>query len=142
MTSSSDNSSSVPPRNGGLRETANAKHRAGPSRLHYCLKLLIRITSLVWLPRVMKSCLPSRDQAKSVIRSEVKFVIWWGGSAGQGLLPDVGGAVSDQNVLKGFPDGAQARPCVPRGTWLTKCNAAARRLERRDFRVGTGVPSW
>ena len=36
------------------------------------------------LPLVMKSCFPSRDQAKALIRSEVKFVIWWGGPPDRG----------------------------------------------------------
>src|SRR6476620_7548517 len=42
-------------------------------------KLLIRMTSLLPLPRVSASCLPSCDQAKSEIRPDSKFVICFGG---------------------------------------------------------------
>ena len=42
-------------------------------------KLLIRMTSLLSLPRVNASCLPSRDQSKSKICPDSKFVICFGG---------------------------------------------------------------
>src|SRR5450432_4354691 len=42
-------------------------------------KLLIRMTSLLSLPRVSASCLPSRDQSKSKISPDSKFVICFGG---------------------------------------------------------------
>jgi hypothetical protein len=42
-------------------------------------KLLIRITSLLWLPRVSASCLPSRDQVKSKMSPDAKCVICFGG---------------------------------------------------------------
>ena len=49
----------------------------GMSGLHR--KLLIRITSLLLLPRVRASCLPPHDQEKSKIRPDLKFVICFGG---------------------------------------------------------------
>ena len=42
-------------------------------------KLLIKTTSLLSLPRVTASCLPSRDQSKSKICPDSKFVICFGG---------------------------------------------------------------
>ena len=42
-------------------------------------KLLIKTTSLLSLPRVRASCLPSCDQAKSKICPDLKFVICLGG---------------------------------------------------------------
>ena len=42
-------------------------------------KLLIKTTSLLSLPRVSASCLPSRDQSKSKISPDSKFVICFGG---------------------------------------------------------------
>ena len=42
-------------------------------------KLLIRMTSLLSLPRVNASCPPSRDQSKSKICPDSKFVTCFGG---------------------------------------------------------------
>src|SRR3954468_13639002 len=42
-------------------------------------KLLIKTTSLLLLPRVSASCLPSRDQSRSKIDPDSKFVICFGG---------------------------------------------------------------
>src|SRR5580658_1466221 len=44
---------------------------------HY-RKLLIRMTSLFSMPLDNRSCLPSRDQAKSKMRPEANLVIWRG----------------------------------------------------------------
>src|SRR5229473_4734358 len=51
--------------------------RANPARQSGSMgqrKLLMRITSVLMLPRVVRSCLPSRDQANPNIRSDVKCV--------------------------------------------------------------------
>src|SRR3954463_6271354 len=42
-------------------------------------KLLIKTTSLLSVPRVRASCLPSCDQSKSKISPDSKFVICFGG---------------------------------------------------------------
>src|SRR6185369_3071108 len=52
-----------------LNSTVSIHHR----------KLLIKMTSLLSLPRVTASCLPSRDHSKSKICPDSKFVICFGG---------------------------------------------------------------
>src|SRR5438876_2771489 len=63
----------------GLADTAQQilRRRIEPRVDHR--KLLIRTTSLLSLPRVSASCLPSRDQSKSKICPDSKFVICLGG---------------------------------------------------------------
>src|SRR6266700_2022755 len=63
----------------GLADTAQQilRRRIEPRVDHR--KLLIKTTSLLSLPRVTASCLPSRDQSKSKICPDSKFVIRFGG---------------------------------------------------------------
>ena len=57
--------------------TGLRRRRIGTQPAHR--KLLIRMTSLLTLPRVSASCLPSRDQSKSKISPDSNFVICFGG---------------------------------------------------------------
>ena len=60
--------------------SSNVRKIAYVIRKNSCYrKLLIRMTSLLSLPRVSASCLPSCDQSKSKICPDSKFVICFGG---------------------------------------------------------------
>src|SRR5450755_1483922 len=61
----------------GVADTAVMSVDGGTQADHR--KLVIRMTSLLSLPRVSASCLPSRDQSKSKISPDSKFVICFGG---------------------------------------------------------------
>ena len=66
-----------------IERPAQAALRRGTLEFPYALNNLAEVADqdyvAVVLPWVMKSCFLSRDQAKALIRSEAKFVIWWGG---------------------------------------------------------------
>src|SRR5207253_741094 len=62
----------------------------------HCLKL-IRITSLVCVPRESASCFPSREKANRKMRSEVKSVNCFAGAI-NGLRPEVRNATAGENV--------------------------------------------
>src|SRR6185312_144839 len=105
-------------------------------------KLLMRITSLVTSPLIRSSCFSSRDHAKLKIRSEAKFVIWRGGPPDRGCSQRLEAPFLVSPYCRALPEGDQARPRVPRGTWLMKCMGPPAVATMAIFGMGTGRPSW